>query len=248
MSKVVLPSALPGITTGVLLAVARAAGETAPLILTALGAYNIVTALVGEPISALPLAILSAAPATPSRPARPGRGRVRWSCSSSCWCFTISARMIASRSQHLIDEHEPPDHGSGPLKRASRSRTWTCTTAAPALKACRPWTSAPAEITAIIGPSGCGKSTLIRCLQPHERPGPRGGRVRRGALPRRGHLRAGVDPVVVRRHIGMVFQRPNPFPKSIYDNVAFGAKHQRLKGELDELVERCFGARRSGTR
>ena len=55
----------------------------------------------------------------------------------------------------------------------------------------------------------------------------------------------GVDPVVVRRHIGMVFQRPNPFPKSIYDNVAFGAKINGYKGDMDELVERSPAAGRS---
>ena len=51
---------------------------------------------------------------------------------------------------------------------------------------------------------------------------------------------AGVDPVMVRRHVGMVFQRPNPFPKSIYDNVAFGAKINGYKGDMDELVERSL--------
>ena len=58
-----------------------------------------------------------------------------------------------------------------------------------------------------------------------------------------------VDPVEVRRRIGMVFQKPNPFPKSIYDNVAFGPRVLGLKGELDERVEtRAAGRRRSGTR
>ena len=56
-----------------------------------------------------------------------------------------------------------------------------------------------------------------------------------------------VDPVEVRRRIGMVFQKPNPFPKSIYDNVAFGPRVNGFKGNMDELVERACGAPRSGT-
>lgn len=98
VSRVVLPSALPGITTGVLLAVARAAGETAPLILTALGSYKIVTTLVGEQISALPLAILDGA----SNPFAAGQARA-WAGALELivivLLFTILARVIASRSR-----------------------------------------------------------------------------------------------------------------------------------------------------
>ena len=93
------------------------------------------------------------------------------------------------------------------------------------------------RVTALIGPSGCGKSTLLRCIN------------------RMNELIAGVridgevhidgenvygpdvDPVDVRRVVGMVFQRPNPFPKSIYDNVAFGARINGFKGDMDGLVE-----------
>jgi phosphate transport system permease protein len=98
VSKVVLPSALPGITTGVLLAVARAAGETAPLILTALGSFRIVTSLVGQPISALPLAILTGA----RSPFAAGQARA-WAGALELvvivLVFTILARVIASRSR-----------------------------------------------------------------------------------------------------------------------------------------------------
>ena len=78
------------------------------------------------------------------------------------------------------------------------------------------------EITAFIGPSGCGKSTLIRCLNRMNDLIP-GARVE-GKIDYHGQdlYGDGVDPVEVRRRIGMVFQKPNPFPKSIYDNVAFG--------------------------
>jgi len=96
------------------------------------------------------------------------------------------------------------------------------------------------EITALIGPSGCGKSTLLRSLnRMHDLT--HGARVT-GEINYHGHNvhGPGVDPVEVRRRIGMVFQKPNPFPKSIYDNVTFGARINGVKGNLDELVERSL--------
>jgi phosphate transport system ATP-binding protein len=97
------------------------------------------------------------------------------------------------------------------------------------------------EITAFIGPSGCGKSTLIRCLNRMNDLIP-GARVE-GKILYNGQDLYGddVDPVEVRRHIGMVFQKPNPFPKSIYDNIAFGPKAIGMQPEsMDELVERSL--------
>ena len=93
------------------------------------------------------------------------------------------------------------------------------------------------EITALIGPSGCGKSTFLRCLNRMNDLIP-GARLD-GSLTYHGEDLYGhdVDPIEVRRRIGMVFQRPNPFPKSIYDNVAFGAKVNGFKGNMDDLVE-----------
>jgi phosphate transport system ATP-binding protein len=97
------------------------------------------------------------------------------------------------------------------------------------------------EITAFIGPSGCGKSTLIRCLNRMNDliPGARvEGRIHYHGQDLYGD---GVDPVEVRRRIGMVFQKPNPFPKSIYDNVAFGPKVTGMQPDsMDELVERSL--------
>jgi phosphate transport system permease protein len=98
VSRVVLPSALPGITTGVLLAVARAAGETAPLILTALGSFKIVTALVGQPVSALPLAILTGA-RSPFAAAQARAWAGALELVFIVLLFTILARVIASRSR-----------------------------------------------------------------------------------------------------------------------------------------------------
>ena len=96
------------------------------------------------------------------------------------------------------------------------------------------------QITALIGPSGCGKSTLLRSFN------------RMNDLIDSAHISGsiryhgvdlyadGVDPVEVRRRIGMVFQKPNPFPKSIYDNVAFGPRVAGYKGSMSELVERSL--------
>jgi phosphate transport system ATP-binding protein len=95
-------------------------------------------------------------------------------------------------------------------------------------------------ITALIGPSGCGKSTFLRCLN------------RMNDLVSSARIEgqllyhgidlygAGVDPIEVRRRIGMVFQRPNPFPKSIYDNVAYGLRILGMKDNLDDRVEQAL--------
>src|SRR3954451_4495514 len=95
-------------------------------------------------------------------------------------------------------------------------------------------------VTAIIGPSGCGKSTFIRCLN----------RMHdlitsfsmEGTIRYHGQDLCGsnIDPVAVRRRIGMVFQRPNPFPKSIYENIAFGLRVNGMKDDLDGRVERAL--------
>jgi phosphate transport system ATP-binding protein len=96
------------------------------------------------------------------------------------------------------------------------------------------------KITGFIGPSGCGKSTVLRSLN-------RMNDMIRG-FRFRGHVRfngrdvyaKSIDPVAVRRYIGMVFQQPNPFPMSIFDNVAFGLRLNRYKGNLGERVERAL--------
>ncbi|MEO3787952.1 phosphate ABC transporter ATP-binding protein PstB [Actinocorallia sp. B10E7] len=93
------------------------------------------------------------------------------------------------------------------------------------------------QITALIGPSGCGKSTLLRCFNRMNDliPGTRVG----GKISFRGEDLYGpdVDPIEVRRRIGMVFQKPNPFPKSIYDNIAYGPRVNGVRKGLDDLVE-----------
>ena len=99
------------------------------------------------------------------------------------------------------------------------------------------------EVTAFIGPSGCGKSTFLRCFN------------RMNDLIDIARIKAGeikisdvniynknVDAIELRKHVGMVFQKSNPFPKSIYDNIAYGLRIQgvKKKSELDEVVERCL--------
>jgi phosphate transport system ATP-binding protein len=96
------------------------------------------------------------------------------------------------------------------------------------------------RITAIIGPSGCGKSTLLRAFNRMNDLIP-GARVEGEVLFEGVNIYdPSVDPVQVRRHIGMVFQRPNPFPKSIYENVAWGARINGYRGNMDELVEQSL--------
>ena len=98
----------------------------------------------------------------------------------------------------------------------------------------------PNRVTALIGPSGCGKSTLLRCLN-------RMNELIQGTTLEGTILVDGqdiyaedTDPVMVRRRVGMVFQKPNPFPKTIYKNVAWGAEINGYVGDLDDLVERSL--------
>ncbi len=93
------------------------------------------------------------------------------------------------------------------------------------------------EITALIGPSGCGKSTLLRSLNRMNDLIPVASTEGEVLYNGEDIYADWVDPVEVRRRIGMVFQKPNPFPKSIYDNVAFGPKLNGYKGNMDDLVE-----------
>jgi len=96
------------------------------------------------------------------------------------------------------------------------------------------------KVTAIIGSSGCGKSTMLRAFNRMNDLIP-STRTEGQVLYRDENIYAdSVDPVKVRRRIGMVFQKPNPFPKSIYENVAWGARINGFKGDMDELVERSL--------
>jgi phosphate transport system ATP-binding protein len=96
------------------------------------------------------------------------------------------------------------------------------------------------EITALIGPSGCGKTTLLRTLNRMNDLVPSYRMDGKVLFDGEDLFATHVDPVAVRRRVGMVFQKPNPFPKSIYDNVAFGARINGYKDNMDELVERSL--------
>ncbi|MFN3266048.1 MAG: phosphate ABC transporter ATP-binding protein PstB [Deinococcales bacterium] len=96
------------------------------------------------------------------------------------------------------------------------------------------------SVTALIGPSGCGKSTLLRCINRMNDLIPSvqvNGKVQ---YEKQDIYAADVDPVEVRRQVGMVFQKPNPFPKSIFENVMFGPRLHGFKGNAEELVERSL--------
>jgi phosphate transport system ATP-binding protein len=96
------------------------------------------------------------------------------------------------------------------------------------------------QITAFIGPSGCGKSTLLRSFNRMNDLIPEARVEGEVLIEGQNIYAADVDPVAVRRHVGMVFQKPNPFPKSIYENVAWGARINGFKGNMDELVEEAL--------
>ncbi len=96
------------------------------------------------------------------------------------------------------------------------------------------------RITALIGPSGCGKSTLLRTINRMNDLVPSFRIDGTVLLDGQDLFAKEVDPVAVRRRVGMVFQKPNPFPKSIWENVAFGAKINGYKGDMNELVERSL--------
>ena len=96
------------------------------------------------------------------------------------------------------------------------------------------------KITAIIGPSGCGKSTVLRAFNRMNDFVPTCRAEGEVLMNEQNLYAAGVDPVEVRKRIGMVFQKPNPFPKTIYENVAWGARINGYKGNMDELVERAL--------
>ena len=96
------------------------------------------------------------------------------------------------------------------------------------------------KITAIIGPSGCGKSTMLRAFNRMNELVPSAWAKGEVLYHGKNIYSTDVDPVEVRRRIGMVFQKPNPFPKSIYDNVAWGARINGYNGNMDDLVEQSL--------
>jgi phosphate transport system ATP-binding protein len=166
------------------------------------------------------------------------------------------AALIGACTEELLAHDEltapPPEAGDAEHVRTVLARTWWPNPGADPLceldEASVSYNGVPAvrdvsfpvpggSVVALIGPSGAGKSTLIRCLNRMNDLVP-SARVDGKVLYRGQDLYApGVDAVEVRKRIGMVFQKPNPFPKSIYDNVAFGPRVLGFKGDMDEIVE-----------
>jgi phosphate transport system ATP-binding protein len=101
-------------------------------------------------------------------------------------------------------------------------------------------TIAKREVTALIGPSGCGKSTLLRTFNRMNDLVPSFRAEGEVLFEGKNIYDRDVDPVEIRRRIGMVFQKPNPFPKTVYENVAFGPRVNGYRGNLDDLVEECL--------
>ncbi|HLO18038.1 MAG TPA: phosphate ABC transporter ATP-binding protein PstB [Anaerolineales bacterium] len=100
----------------------------------------------------------------------------------------------------------------------------------------------PRKVTALIGPSGCGKSTFLRCLNRMNDTIPDTHVNGKILLDGQDIYREGIDVVELRQRVGMVFQKPNPFPQSIYDNVAFGPRVMGMDVKMDEVVEKSLRA------
>src|SRR5262245_16029114 len=261
---VLLPTALPVILTAVMLAVARAAGETAPLLFTALfsnywlwssGRVNLM-----QPTASLAVLIYNFA-------GMPFQNQVElaWAAALVLVLMVLGTNIVglslSRRQAHQITattgmatlsvQSGTDSHGPRPVHGTSGSDHSTVVLDCHirelyygTFKAVRD-TAVPITrnaITAFIGPSGCGKSTVLRCLN------------RMNDLVRgfrfEGHVRyrgrdiyhSTIDPVAVRRFIGMVFQQPNPFATTIYNNVAFGLRLNGFKGDKAEKVERALRA------
>jgi hypothetical protein len=244
VSRQVLPAAIPGIATGSILALARAIGETAPLILIGAVTYISFDPTILGPFTALPIQIYSFLRRAPGG-VQAARGRLDHR--------PARDPADAERVRDLHPQPLPEDlvtttmpqlethaRSSSRANASSSCTTWPSRTAQRRDPTASISTSYEKAVTAFIGPSGCGKSTLIRCLDRMNDLLPK--REGRGQVLYHGKdlYAADVDPVEVRRRIGMVFQKPNPFPKSIYDNVAFGPRVLGLKGDLDERVERAL--------
>ena len=249
----VLPAAIPGIATGSILALSRALGETAPLLLVGALTYVSFNPTILGDFTALPVQIYQwvARPQIVPDSRRLGdhrsarnrsdAERLRHLDSQSLRekvVTPLSVTMadvsvdLAERAQQLppMDQREVLFE----VKDLAVSYNGSTALEAVSLEIYRNF------VTAFIGPSGCGKSTFIRCFNHLNDLIP--GAVVDGTILYRGEDLYGphVDSVEVRKRIGMVFQKPNPFPKSIYDNVAFGPRVLGMTDKLDERVERAL--------
>jgi ABC-type transport system involved in cytochrome bd biosynthesis fused ATPase/permease subunit len=249
VSRVVLPQAVPGILTGAILAISRGAGEVAPILFTG-AAYFLPTLphSLHDQFMQLGYHVYVLATQSPDVDAtRPLLYATVLVLLVLTFALNASAIVVRSRMRRHLSRARTDDH-------ATRQRTSTNRPGSLAVrqlsvyygdkKAMGPVTmTIPGkQVTALIGPSGCGKSTFLRSLNRMNEmiPGCRvEGEVK---LDDESIYGPGVDAVAVRRRIGMVFQKSNPFPKSIYDNVAYGLRLGGMndRSELGGRVERAL--------
>ena len=273
----VLPAAAPGIMTGIILAMARAIGEAAPLIV--IGAVTFVTFL-PQPFqggyTVLPIQIFGWATAPAGglpghrrrrdhrdprahlhpEPARPDRAGPPVEAHPVVEETPVNAAQAGSTLDAPVDGRsahaDPRRSGSRPSRPRIAARRRPPGEIVVELRDVSCWygsfravkdvsvVAAKREVTALIGPSGCGKSTLLRTINRMNDLIPSFRSTGQIILDGQDLYGKDVDPVAVRRRVGMVFQKPNPFPKSIYDNVAFGPRINGFKGNMDELVEQSL--------
>src|SRR5690606_39007929 len=252
--RVVLPGAVSGITTGVILAVARALGETAPLLVIGAAAF------VPRP-PAGPLSPFTAIPIQVYNWVSENDVEFTHVASAAIVVLLLVLGVLYSLAFYLRRRYESRwgGAGGGTLTEAVRVPEETVRhdpvpveEAAVVITDLSLWygsyqaihrvslTVPRNQVTALIGASGSGKSTLLRSIN-RMNDLVEGVRVE-GSVRYDGVELYGpdVDPVEVRRRIGMVFQKPNPFPKSIYENVAFGPRLMGFRGDMDALVERAL--------
>ena len=232
----VLPYALPGILTGTILAISRAIGETAPLIVV--GASTFITkdpTSVFSKFTALPIQIYNwtSRPQTEFHHIAAAAIIVLLITLLSMNAAAIFLRNRFSR-RNLMNLEKPSDNPSEyAIEVRDMSFYYGSFRAVKNVSMCME----RKKITAIIGPSGCGKSTVLRSFNRMNDFIP-GTRVEGEILFHKQNIYdPRIDPVQIRRTIGMVFQKPNPFPKTIYENVAWGARINGFNGSMDDLVE-----------
>ena len=250
VSRQVLPAAIPGIATGSILALSRALGETAPLILIGAAHLRLVRPDDPRPVHGATdpdLPISAAAPggvqaAGGLRDPRSARGSA-----DAEWIRDLPPQPLpknmVTMPTHASTTIEPMSlaeiaKGHGDAGVTNREAVFQVRDLAVSYSGNVAIRNVGLDvfknaITAFIGPSGCGKSTLIRCFNRMNDLVP-SAKIEGDVLYHAKDLYADdVDPVEVRRRIGMVFQKPNPFPKSIYDNIAFGPRVLGFKDDLE---------------
>ncbi len=247
--KVVLPTAMPGILTGVMLAIAGAAGNSAPLLFTALFSDYWLRSLT-EPTASLAILIFNFS-------GMPYENQIQLAWAASLvlvlivLVFNVLSRLVGGRQgvrMEVIDMHARPETMAACRARETRRQTAIaidCQAREDLLRQVprgprRPRAHREEQDHRLHRPLGLRQEHRAAQPQPDERPDP--------DFPLQGKVSyhgqdiydKKVDPVVVRRYIGMVFQQPNPFSMSIYDNVAFGLRLNGFKGNLDERVEKAL--------